>query len=120
MQNRRHERVRELLKRELSVILHREFRLADAGLMSVNEVTLSGDLQQATVYVGIVGSVEQRQHGFELLEQHCGRLRGLLGGSVILKHTPELRFVADDSIERGNKILKIIEDIEKSLPPQAS
>lgn len=118
MQSRRQERVRELLKRELSNLLLREFRGVDVGLLSVNEVDLSGDLQLATAHVGIVGSAEQRRRGFELLEHHRLRLQSALGGAVVLKHTPELRFVPDDSIQRGNRVLRVIEEIEKTLPPQ--
>ena len=67
MQSRRHERVRELIKRELSSILLREFPVSEAGLLTVNEVALAGDLQSAVVYVGVVGSPEQRRQGLAAL-----------------------------------------------------
>jgi ribosome-binding factor A len=116
MQGRRHERVRELLKRELSAILLREFPIAQVGLISVNEVTLSGDLKSATAYVGFVGSAEQRKVGFDLLHEHRARLRGLMGHAVSLKYTPELRFVMDDAIARGNRVLALLDEIEHSTP----
>jgi ribosome-binding factor A len=117
MHNRRHERVRELLKRELSGILLREFPVAETGLLSVNEVALSGDLQSAVVYVGIVGSPEQQKRGLALLQEHRRRIQGLVGSAVVLKYTPQLRFVADDAIARGNRVLQILEEIEQSQPP---
>jgi ribosome-binding factor A len=117
MHNRRHERVRELLKRELSSILLREFPVTEAGLLTVNDVTVSGDLHSATVFVGIVGSAEQQQRGLALLQQHRKRIRGMVGGAVILKYTPDLRFVIDDAVARGNRVMHLIEEIEKTLPP---
>lgn len=111
MQGRRHERVRELLKRELSAILLREFPVAQAGLISVNEVIMSADLKAATAYVGVVGTAEQRKVGFELLQEHRGRLRGLLGHAVTLKYTPEIRFVMDDAIARGNRVLQLLDEL---------
>jgi|SRR5437867_9817253 len=108
------ERVRELLKRELGEIIRRELPLSDAGLITVNDVDISNDLQIATVYVGVVGTDEQRKHALSLLEQSRKRLQGLVGRAVILKYTPQLRFVLDDSIERGNRVLQIIEELEGS------
>ncbi len=116
MQGRRHARVRELLKRELSSLLLREFPPAQSGLMSVNEVVISGDLRSATAYVGIVGTEEQRKQGLNLLKEHRLRLQGMLGHAVELKFTPSLRFVVDDSISRGNRVLRILDEIEKTLP----
>lgn len=116
MQGRRHARVRELLKRELSSLLLREFPPVQSGLMSVNEVVISGDLRSATAYVGIVGTEEQRKQGVTLLTEHRLRLQAMLGHAVELKFTPSLRFVVDDSIARGNRVLRILDEIEKTLP----
>ncbi len=120
MQGRRHDRVRELLKRELSTLLLREFSLAEAGLLAVNEVRLSGDLKQATAYVGVVGTPAQRRRAFELLREHRPRLQALLGHAVTLKYTPELHFVADEAVARGNRVLQILNDLEKTLPAESS
>lgn len=118
MQSRRHERVRELLKRELSSILLREFPVSEAGLLSVNEVVMAGDLQSALVYIGIVGSAEQQKRGLALLHQHRGRIQHMVGSAVVLKYTPQLRFVVDDAIARGNRVLQIMSEIEPTLPPE--
>jgi len=113
----RMQRVRELLKRELGEILRREFPISDHGLLSVNEVEVTGDLQNATVFVGVVGSNEQRKRATEMLQKERKRIQGLVGQAVVLKYTPVLRIVIDDSIERGNRVLGILEEIEKTLPP---
>jgi ribosome-binding factor A len=112
------ERVRELLKRELGALLQREFPLAQTGLLSVNEVQLAGDFQSAVVYVGVVGTEQQRQRTIPMLNEQRIRLQSLLGSAVVLRYTPILKFVLDESVERGNRVLHLIEEIEKTLPPQ--
>jgi ribosome-binding factor A len=116
MPNLRHERVRELLKREIGEAIRREFHVNEAGLISVNDVDMAGDLKSAIVFISIFGNATQQKRGIELLNQHRIRIQGLIGKSVVLKFTPTLKFVFDDSIVRGNKVLQIIEEIEKSLP----
>jgi ribosome-binding factor A len=88
--------------------------LSEAGLITVNDVDISKDLQIATVYVGVVGTAQQRKNALSLLEESRKRLQGLVGRAVVLKYTPQLRFELDDSIERGNRVLKIIEELEDS------
>lgn len=112
MSSVRVERVRELLRRELGEIIRRELPISEAGLVTVNDVDVTNDLQLATVYVGVIGTVQQRSRALPVLEQSRKRLQGLVGRAVVLKHTPLLRFVLDDSVERGNRILKILEEIE--------
>ena len=110
------ERVRELLKRELGEIIRRELPLAEAGLITVNEVTISKDLQLATVYVGVVGTQPQRKKALALLGQSRKKLQGLVGRAIILKYTPRLHFVLDEAIERGNRVLQILEELEPPSP----
>ncbi len=113
----RMQRVRELLKRELGEIIRKEFAISEAGLISVNEVEVTGDLQNATVFLGVVGTKEQRKRAAELLGRERKRIQGLVGRAVILKYTPVLKLVVDESIELGTKVLEILEEIEKTLPP---
>jgi ribosome-binding factor A len=120
MQNIRHERVRELLKREIGEAIRREFSVESVGLVTVNDVDVAGDLKSAVVFISIFGSAEQQRHGLEKLQQHRIRIQGLVGQSVVLKFTPTLKFVIDDSLMRGNKVLQIIEEIEKTLPPDSA
>jgi ribosome-binding factor A len=116
MQSLRHQRVRELLKREIGEVIRREIPAGDAGLISVNDVGVAGDLKSATVFVGIIGTSEQQRKGLEILKRDRLRIQGLVGRGVVLKYTPRLRFVLDDSIERGNRVLQIIDEIERTLP----
>ena len=114
------ERVRELLKRELGEIIRRELPLEEAGLITVNEVGVAPDLKSATVFVGVIGTPEQRKKAANLLEKESKRIQGMIGRAVVLKYTPHLKFVIDEAIERGNRVLEILEEIEKTSPPAAA
>ncbi len=116
MPSLRHERVRELLKRAIGEVVRREFNVSDAGLISVNDVDLGGDLKSAVVFTSIFGNPEQQKRGLQLLNDHRIRIQALVARAVVLKFTPTLRFVVDDSIIRGNRVLQIIEELEKSAP----
>jgi ribosome-binding factor A len=118
MSSVRMQRVRELVIRALSEILRREMPVAELGLASVNDVDIAKDLQSATVYVGLVGTREQQRRAEEFLGRETKRLQGELGRAIVLRYTPKLKFVHDHSIERGNRILSIIEELEKAPPKE--
>lgn len=112
MPSHRLERVRELLKREIGEAIRREFPVSDCGLISVNDVDVAGDLKSATVFVSILGNPQQQKRGFQTLNEYRTRLQSLVARAVVLKYTPRLKFVFDDSIVRGNRVLQIIEELE--------
>jgi ribosome-binding factor A len=115
----RHERVRELLKRAIGEAVRREFRVEEVGLITVNDLDVAGDLKSAVVFVSILGSPDQQKRALSVLEEHRIRIQGLVARSVILKFTPTLKFVVDDSIVRGNRVLQIIEELEKESASKA-
>lgn len=114
------ERVRELLKRELGEILRREIPMNEAGLLTVNEVGVAADLKSATVFVGVIGTEDQRKRAAVLLDKESKRFQGMIGRAVVLKYTPHLKFVIDESIERGNRVLEILDELEKTTPSNPS
>src|SRR5271170_2725569 len=119
MSNLRHERVRELLKREIGEAIRREFHVNAVGLITVNDVEVGGDLKSAVVFISILGNAEQQKRALQVLEEHRIRIQGLVGRAVVLKFTPTLKFVVDDSIVRGNRVLQIIEELDKLSGPSA-
>jgi ribosome-binding factor A len=116
MPSLRHQRVRELLKRQIGEVLRREIQPDSVGLITVNDVGLAGDLKSATVFVGVVGEPEQRRKAISLLVRERPRIQTLVAREVILKYMPRLRFVLDDSIDRGNRVLSIMEELGLSEP----
>ena len=118
MPSLRLQRVRELLKREIGEVIRREFPVSEAGLVSVNDVDVAGDLHSALVFISILGTAEQQKRGLAMLTQHRKRIQGLVARAVVLKYTPTLKFLVDDSIARGNRVLQIIEELEKTNPTE--
>ena len=109
-------RVEELLKRELGESIRRELSIDQAGVVSVTRVGVSSDLRTAAVFVGVIGSAEQKAEAIKQLRKKRKRLQGELARQVVLKYTPKLKFFADDSVEEGDRVLSIIAQIEETLP----
>lgn len=119
MSSLRHQRVRELLKRQIGEVLRREFSpSSDFGLVSVNDIGLANDLKSATVFVGVIGDASQQRNAIAFLTRERPRLQNLVARTVVLKYFPRLRFVLDDSIARGNRVLDILDDLD--IPPAES
>jgi ribosome-binding factor A len=116
----RYQRVRELLKRELGEILRRHLPIEEAGLVCVNDVGLAGDLKSAKVFVSVVGTPEQQQHAAQLIRRQTPTYQHCLAQTVVLRHTPHLQFIVDDSIARGDRVLKLLEEFEQDPPPPPS
>jgi ribosome-binding factor A len=114
--NRRLQRVAELLKREVSELIRRELTVEQIGLLTVNEIVVAKDLRTATVYLGFVGTREQKKNAPAKLEARTPRIQLLLGATLRLKFTPQLRFVLDDSVEKGNRVLAILDELERAGP----
>lgn len=88
----------------------------EAGLVTVNDVDVAGDLHSAVVFISILGNAEQQKKGLEILTRDRKRIQGLVGRAVVLKYTPTLKFIIDDSVVRGNRVLQIIDELDKSSP----
>ncbi len=117
MPSLRIQRVRELLKREIGEVIRREFEVSEVGLITVNDVDVSGDLHSAVVFISILGRPEQQKRALAVLRDHRKRIQGLVGRAVVLKYTPTLRFKVDDSVNRGNRVLEIMAEL---FPDDAS
>lgn len=112
--NRRVERVAELIKREVSqMLLHgiKDDRVG-TGMVSVTDVNVSGDLQHAKIYVSIYGSDEAKVETMAGLKSATGFVRSEIGARVRLRRTPEVVFIEDSSIERGNKVLSLLNQLQ--------
>ena len=104
-------RVNELVKRELSASIARQITFEDV-LVSINAVDVTPDLKSAHVFVSILGQATGASV-LDKLEAHRPALQAELSRHVVLKYTPHLVFHLDDSIERGARVLEILQDLEK-------
>jgi ribosome-binding factor A len=99
-----------VLKRELGVIILREIRFGST-LVTINAVDITPDLKQAHVFVSALGTAGQKRRVLESLEQNRTLLQAELAKRVVLKHTPHLHFQIDESIERGTRVLGILDEL---------
>ncbi len=108
------ERVNELMRRELGDLINREVSF-DAALVTVQQVDITPDLKNAHVFVSVLGTHEQSNAVMAKLHANRKNLQHLLSKRVVLKFTPHLHFKLDDTIERGTRIINLLEQID--IPP---
>ncbi|MDJ0694934.1 MAG: 30S ribosome-binding factor RbfA [Mastigocoleus sp. MO_167.B18] len=118
--NRRVSRVAELIKREVSQLLLNGIKddRVGSGMVSVTNVDVSGDLQHAKIYVSIYGTEEAKAQTMAGLKSATGFVRSELGARVRLRRTPEVVFIEDTGIERGSKVLSILNRLEQERSPK--
>ncbi|MDR1433367.1 MAG: 30S ribosome-binding factor RbfA [Puniceicoccales bacterium] len=103
-------RLNRLIFRELNTLLHTLFR-ERADKISITDVEVSQDLRDAHVYFSVVGPGEDIGEAKKFFEKNSGILRHRLFRRVLLKFSPRLNFHHDDSISRGQNVLKILDDL---------
>ena len=109
-------RVNEVVKRELSLLITREMNF-EQGLVSINQVDVTSDLRNAHVFVSVLGTTGTSV--INQLEAHRAALQSGLARHVTLKYTPHLVFHLDDSIERGTRVIEIMQEIDSTRENKA-
>ena len=121
--SRRVARVAALIKREVSQMLMSEIKddRVGAGMVSVTEVDVSGDLQHAKIFVSIYGTEEAKMETMEGLESSANYVRKELGSRMQLRRTPTVKFLEDRPLERGDNMLNLLNKIsqERENNPEA-
>ena len=109
-------RINEEIQRELSDQFRRlKDPRVSSGMVSITRVDTTGDLRYARVYVSALNKNQEKEI-LKGLKSASGFLRRELGASLRLRYTPELQFIADDSIQYGAHILQVLRDPEKVKP----
>lgn len=118
--NRRVSKVSSLIKREISMMLMQDIKddRVGAGMVSITEVEVSGDLQHAKVFVSIYGSEEARTETMEGLRASQGFVRRTLGQRVRLRRSPHISFIEDRSLEEGDRMIHLINQLEIKEPEE--
>lgn len=113
--SRRVSRVAALIKREVSQMLLQDIKddRVGAGMVSITEVDVSGDLQHAKIFVSIYGTEEARAETMAGLTSATGFVRSELGHRIRLRRTPEVIFVEDRSLERGTRMISLLEQLSE-------
>ncbi|MGE7917904.1 30S ribosome-binding factor RbfA [Viridibacillus sp. NPDC093762] len=107
-------RVAEQMKKELGDIIVRKLKDPRVGFVTVTDVEVTGDLQQATIYITCLGTERERQDTLKGLEKAKGFIRSEIGQRIRLRITPELLFEFDSSAEYGNKIDTLLRQLHES------
>ncbi|WP_017727356.1 30S ribosome-binding factor RbfA [Halalkalibacterium ligniniphilum] len=113
MSNVRAHRVGEQMKKELSDILMREIKDPRITFVTVTGVDVTGDLQQAKVYITVLGDDEQKEATLQGLSKAKGFIRSEVGKRIRLRKTPDLIFEFDNSIEYGNRIESLLQNLNR-------
>ena len=117
--SRRIERVASMVKREVSLMLLNGIKddRVGAGMVSVTDVIVSGDLQHTKIFVSIYGTDEAKAETMEGLKSATSYVRSQLGQRVQLRRTPEVIFLEDHSLERGDKMLILLNQLSADRKP---
>ena len=107
----RADRVKELLRQEISQLIQEEIKDPRIGFATVTDVELSQDLRHAKVFVSVYGDEEARKETLKGLQSAGGFIRNEIGKRIRMKHVPEILFRFDQSIERGARISKLLHEI---------
>ena len=106
-------RVGEQMKKELGDIIGRKIKDPRIGFVTVTDVEVTGDLQQAKVYISVLGDEEQRENTLKGLAKAKGFIRTEIGHRIRLRKTPEIIFEWDESIDYGNRIDTLLHQLHK-------
>ena len=110
----RQDRVSEDIKREIIAVIRelKDPRVKDK-MLTVVRVDVSNDLSFAKVYISALDGIDSAKEAVKGLGSATGRIRHEVGARLRLRKTPEMKFVADDSVEHGMEIFKKIEDLTR-------
>ena len=107
-------RINEEVQRELAAQIRnlKDPRVSGTGMVSITRVNTTPDLRYAQVFISVLDKTQEKEV-LKGLKSAAGFLRRELGSALRLRYTPELQFVADDSIEHGAHILELLRDVER-------
>jgi len=109
-------RVSEILKRELSSAILREITFA-VPLVTISAVDMTPDLKHAHIYISAMGTSQEKSTVLRQLEDARVTLQSDISRRVIIKNTPHLYFHLDTSIERGSRVLAIMDELGLDIAP---
>src|SRR5215210_2961358 len=116
-------RLAQELKLEISTIITRELPHHRLGFLTITDVKVSPDLRYARVFVSVLGSGVDKTETLNTLNKEKAFIRQLIGRRFRLRHTPEITFVYDETVENADHMMRLmndlkLEDIEKELPEE--
>ena len=114
--SQRTDRLDSQIRQELMDLLQREMKDPRLGFATITRVETARDLGHARVWVSVLGTDLERERTMAALRVATPWLRRKLGERLSLRHVPELTVREDDSIESGDRVLRIIQELEEGSP----
>jgi ribosome-binding factor A len=106
----RPQRLGDLIQREVSELIRMEVRDPRVGMITITSVDVSPDITHAKIFFTVLEK-EKLPDTLEGLKRSAGFLRAQLAKRIKMYTTPELRFVYDESVERGDRISRLIDSV---------
>ena len=113
----RRARIADQIQRELAELIRLEVRDPRVGMVTITGVDLSRDQSHAKVYFTVLGAPSDAEHAQEGLQHAAGFLRSSLAHRLTTRSVPELAFAYDESVERGVRLSRLIDEAVKPQPP---
>lgn len=101
------------IKREISFIINTKIKDPRIGFVTITDTRLSADGKYIDIYLSIMGEEPETYKNLEALKKCSGFIKKNLSEKIKLRNVPELKFIFDDSINRGIKISEILKEISK-------
>src|SRR4029453_12783032 len=108
----RTERIDELLRQEIGEIFRRDVDDPRIGFATITDVETAPDLRHARVAVSVIGQAEERKGTLAAMGRAMPFVRPELGKRLRLKRIPEFHLELDDTVERGTRVLQLLQEIE--------
>ncbi len=110
----RNERVRKTLMKEIADIIQKELKDSRIqGIVSITDMEIAHDYSYAKVYYSVFAPDKEKENTIKAITDNTSKIRYEVGKRVRLRLTPELRFIPDDSLERGSNVTEIINKISR-------
>ncbi len=113
----RQEKIQEQLVHEISLIIQQELKDPRLGFITVTGAEISRDLRHSKVFISVMGSDEVKKASFKALKSASGMLRGEFARRAHLRVAPDLEFVEDEGIARGQRIFELLNSVAADLKP---
>ena len=114
--SQRTDRLDSQIRQELMQLLQREMKDPRIGFATVTRVETARDLGSAKVWVSVLGTPDEQQAALKALADAAPWLRRQLGSRLTIRHVPQLVIRHDDSIEAGDRVLRLLNEIADESP----
>ncbi len=116
MSTRRIQRVSELVKQQVSEVVQ-QLNLSDCGFVTVTAADVRPDLKDGRIYISVIGSAEQKQRALAALERMHSHVQNEVARRIVLKYTPRLTFLLDETESHAERIEHLLDELENKQEP---